>query len=204
VSAAAEHWEHIYATRPSAELSWYQRSPSISVRLIRAAAASPAAAVVDIGGGASLLVDHLAGAGFTDLTILDVSAQALDEVRRRLDDKSAGVSFVHHDVLMWAPNRRYDVWHDRAVFHFLTEREDRDRYVDKAQRALREGGTAIVGVFAEDGPTHCSGLPVSRYSPEQLNDAFAGGFTPVRHEREEHVTPTGVVQPFTWVVLRRS
>jgi 2-polyprenyl-3-methyl-5-hydroxy-6-metoxy-1,4-benzoquinol methylase len=204
MSAADEHWETIYRSRSSTEVSWFQRSPRTSVQLIESAASSHSAAVIDVGGGASLLVDRLAERGFTDLTVLDLSDHALDEVRRRLATKAAAISFVHHDVLTWSADRLYDVWHDRAVFHFLTESDDKDRYVEQVHRALHEGATAIVGTFAEDGPTHCSGLPVSRYSPEQLDSAFDGAFTAVRHEREEHITPNGVMQPFTWVVLRRA
>ncbi len=198
-----DHWEHLYATRPSTEVSWYQRLPATSVRLVESSAPGPSGAVVDIGGGTSSLVDHLSRDGYTDLTLLDISEHALDEVRRRLGDRSARVNFVHYDVLKWEPERRYDVWHDRAVFHFLTDATDRDRYVDVASRALRDGGIAIVATFADDGPTHCSGLPVSRYSPADLDAAFAAAFSPLRHEREEHITPAGVVQPFTWAVLRR-
>ncbi len=204
VPALGDHWENLYASRSSTEVSWYQRSPTVSLRLIKSVASSPTAAVIDVGGGASRLVDHLRHEGFTDLTVLDVSEHALDEVRHRLADETGAVHFLHDDVLTWRPNRRYDVWHDRAVFHFLTEPSDKDRYVNTAYRALSEVGVAIIGTFAEDGPTECSGLRVSRYSPTDLDSTFAATFSPIGHEREEHVTPSGVVQPFTWAVFRRS
>jgi SAM-dependent methyltransferase len=198
-----EHWEHLYETTPSTAVSWYQRSPTISLRLITSIVSARDAALIDLGGGASLLVDHLLAEGFTDLTVLDISEHALDEVQRRLASKAGRVRFVHQNVLTWNPERRYDVWHDRAVFHFLTDPVDRDAYVTTAARAIRDGGIAVLGTFAEDGPTLCSGLAVSRYSPQDLDAVFADSFAPIAHEREEHVTPNGLVQPFTWTVLRR-
>lgn len=203
MTSVGDHWEDVYATKSSNVVSWYQRLPSISLRLIESVAPADAA-VIDIGGGASLLIDHLLDKRFMDLTVLDVSQAALDEVRNRLGNRSGSVSFVRHDVLTWTPTRSYDVWHDRAVFHFLTDAADRQRYIDLAQETLRPGGMAIVGAFAEDGPTHCSGLPVCRYSPEALDSAFFPAFVPLAHEREEHTTPAGAIQPFTWASLRRS
>lgn len=198
------HWENVYATKRSTDVSWYQPEPTTSLRLIKAVTSAPDASIVDIGAGASLLVDNLLAEGFSDLTVVDVAERALAEVRSRLGDNARTVTFIRHDVSTWNPDRRYDVWHDRAVFHFLTEPNDRERYVDVAHRALRGGGVAIIGTFAEDGPTHCSRLPVSRYSFEDLAAVFAPAFVPVQHEREEHVTPGGNVQPFTWAVFRRS
>ena len=136
--------------------------------------------------------------------MLDVSGRALNAVAERLGGEVHGVELIRHDVLTWVPSRRYALWHDRAVFHFLTEPAARVRYVETAARAVRIGGTLVLGTFAEDGPTSCSGLPVSRASPEDLAEAFGDCFTPVHHEREDHITPTGVVQPFTWVVLERT
>jgi SAM-dependent methyltransferase len=204
MSDVRDHWDRIYATRSSTEVSWYERSPTTSLRLIESVASGPSAAVIDVGGGASELVDRLLREGFTDLTVMDISEHALDEVRQRLAGQAPPVRFVHDNVLTWEPDRRYDVWHDRAVFHFLTAPADRDRYVDIASRAVRDGGVAVVGTFDEDGPTHCSGLPVTRYSPQDLGAAFAAAFSPIGYEREEHITPAGVVQPFTWAVLRRT
>jgi len=204
VSTLGDHWEDVYTTKSSSEVSWYQRSPTTSIRLITASIASTSDPVLDIGTGASLLTDNLLADGLTDLTVLDVSRHALDEVRHRLGDKANGVTFVHADVLEWRPERRYMVWHDRAVFHFLTEPEKKRRYMETMRRALHADGTAVVGTFAEDGPTHCSGLPVSRYSGGELDDVFSASFTPIEHLREEHVTPNGIVQPFTWAVFRAS
>jgi len=199
----ASHWESIYATAASTELSWYEREPATSVRLIEEIASEPSAAVIDIGAGTSLLVDRLVANGFTDVTVLDIAQHALTEVQQRLGDHAQHVTFVHQDVLEWTPERQYDIWHDRAVFHFLTRTSARDRYVDLAARSIRPGGVLILATFAADGPTHCSGLPVARYAAHDLEHIFAAYFSLVTSEREEHVTPAAVVQPFTWVVLRR-
>jgi SAM-dependent methyltransferase len=203
VSGRARHWDEIYATIPVTELSWYERDPLVGLRLIGTIAPGPAASVVDVGAGSSSLVDHLLAAGFAAVTVLDVSGRALDVVRVRLGAASREVTFVEADLLAWEPGRRYDIWHDRAAFHFLTNEAARDRYVARAAGAVRAGGHLVLATFAEDGPTRCSGLPVTRYSPRELGNVFSPFFVRVAAEREEHVTPRGTVQPFTWVVLRR-
>jgi trans-aconitate methyltransferase len=204
MSERGEPWERTYATRSDTELSWYEREPATSLRLIESVASGSLAAVVDIGGGTSTLVDRLLDLGFEDLTVLDISANALEQVRTRLGDRAGRVQFVHHDVLTWEPDRHYDVLHDRAVFHFVTLADERAQYVEVVGRALRSGGAMVIATFASDGPTHCSGLPVTRYSPNDLAQTFSERFSLVAHELEDHITPTGVVQPFTWAVLRRS
>jgi ubiquinone/menaquinone biosynthesis C-methylase UbiE len=201
--AGGDHWEDIYASTAATDSSWYEPEPAASLRLIEQIGPTPSQAVIDVGAGESLLVDGLLARGFTDITVLDVSRNALTNVERRLGEGARHVTFVHHDVLTWTPDRTYDIWHDRAVFHFLTERTDRDRYVDIAARAIRVGGHLVLATFAEDGPTQCSGLPTSRYSALDLEATFAEYFTLDEHERAEHVTPRGIVQPFTRAVLRR-
>jgi SAM-dependent methyltransferase len=202
--SAEDHWEGVYSSRSSADVSWYERDPVTSLRMIDALGLAPTAAIVDVGAGASSLVDHLLAKGFADLTVLDVSPQALDEVRGRLGERADEVTFVAHELLTWAPDRRFDLWHDRAVFHFLVDATDQQRYVRLARRTVRPGGAIVVAGFAEDGPTQCSGLPVARHSADDLAATFAPHFTLIAHDREEHVTPMGVVQPFTWATLRRS
>jgi len=204
VPVKREHWEQIYETRPTDQLSWYQREPATSHRLVTAAAPDRSAAIIDVGSGVSALVDRLLDDGYRDVTLVEVSGHALDAVRARLGDRTPAVVFVRSDVLDWSPDRAYDVWHDRAVFHFLNNDADRARYVERATEAVRPGGALIVASFAADGPTHCSGLPVRRHTADDLAGAFAGGFTLQSNEREEHVTPAGGVQPFTWAVLRRD
>ena len=200
---ASAHWDHIYTSIRSTEVSWYARDPAASLRLVDMVASSPSVAVIDVGAGASLLVDRLLVDGFTDVTVLDVSQHALAETKQRLGEQAQHVTFVVHDILTWQAERQYDIWHDRAVFHFLTEDTHRDRYVEVAARAIRVGGGLVLATFAEDGPTRCSGLSVSRSSAEDLERAFSGFFSLVEHEREAHVTPGGAVQNFTWAVFRR-
>jgi 2-polyprenyl-3-methyl-5-hydroxy-6-metoxy-1,4-benzoquinol methylase len=184
-------------------VSWYEREPETSLRLIESTASGTDLEVIDVGGGASLLVERLLARGFSDVTVLDVSQHVLDEVRSRLGERAPRVQLVCADVLAWVPRRRYDIWHDRALLHFLTDPAERDRYVEVVEQAVRDHGTLVVGTFADDGPTECSGLPVVRYSADELASLFSGSFVLVAHERDEHVTPGGVVQPLTWVVLRR-
>jgi len=199
-----DHWDHVYESRPLTELSWFQCHPETSLRLIEAAASGPSSAVVDVGSGASELVDDLLARGFTDITLVDISRRALEKVGERIGNETRRVSFVNQDLLTWVPEPRYDVWHDRAVFHFLTERVDRERYIGIVGDAVCGGGKLVLGTFAEDGPTSCSGLPVCRYSADDLADTFAPSFAMVGHEREEHLTPSGATQSFTWAVLQRT
>jgi 2-polyprenyl-3-methyl-5-hydroxy-6-metoxy-1,4-benzoquinol methylase len=204
VGQSADHWDGIYSTGHSETRSWYEPAPIQSLRLIDKATSDKAAAIIDLGAGTSMLVDHLLDQGFTDVTVLDISAEALHEVGRRLGGRATGATFVCHDVLRWQPERQYDVWHDRAVFHFLSDPAQRSRYLSVAELGVRAGGVLIVATFAEDGPTQCSGLPVARYSADELADAFAVRFEPVHRERELHQTPAGAVQPFTWMILQRT
>jgi SAM-dependent methyltransferase len=199
-----DHWERVYATRSTTQVSWYEREPATSLGIIDGVGLDASAAIIDVGAGASSLVDCLLNRGFTDLTVLDISQRVLDEVHQRLGKPACQVTFVAHDVLTWEPDRRFDLWHDRAVFHFLVDSADQHRYVQLVGRAVRHGGTVIVATFADDGPSMCSGLPVSRYSATGLAATFSPTFTRIADQREEHVTPTGIVQPFTWAVLRRT
>jgi trans-aconitate methyltransferase len=203
MSEQQDHWEGVYTSRPSTDVSWYERDPATSLRLIEQVAAKQSSAVIDIGAGTSLLVDRLLARGFDDLAVLDISDHALSEVRARLGGRAQGVTFLRQDLLTWTPDRQYDIWHDRAVFHFLTVPSDRDRYVELAASAICSGGSLVLATFAPDGPVQCSKLDVSRYSDQDLAETFSASFVVAHHEREEHVTPRGIVQPFTWVVLTR-
>jgi SAM-dependent methyltransferase len=199
----AAHWESVYRLKRPEEVSWFQREPSVSIRLIRHAAPHPTAAILDVGGGASRLVDHLLLAGYSDVSVLDVSATALAEARTRLGKAASRVRWLKADMLnvSLAP-RSVDVWHDRAVFHFLTEASQRAAYVEQVRRAVRPGGHVIVATFAEDGPQTCSGLSVDRYSPETLHAEFDDGFELVDAVREQHITPAGVTQSFVYCLCR--
>lgn len=201
--STAAHWNDVYAGQAVDAVSWFQARPETSRRLLVAATDRSGAAVIDVGAGASGLAEVLLDQGWTDVTVLDVAADALAVVRGRLAARSAVVSFVVADVLTWEPERQYDAWHDRAVFHFLVTAADRRRYVDTPARAVKPGGVLVLGTFACDGPTRCSGLPTARFDAEGLEPEFVSAFEGVRTEREEHRTPDGGVQSFTWVVLRR-
>jgi trans-aconitate methyltransferase len=191
------HWQDVYEHRSPEQVSWYQREPGMSVELIRRAGATK---VVDVGGGASVLVDRLLDLGL-EVTVLDVAEAALERSRARLGERAADVTWVVADVTEWRPEARFDLWHDRAVFHFLTEAGDRAGYRGALVSALAPGGHAVIATFAPDGPERCSGLPVVRWSAEGL--AAELGLELVAREREAHVTPGGSVQPFTWALLRR-
>jgi cyclopropane fatty-acyl-phospholipid synthase-like methyltransferase len=197
----AGHWDDRYRTVGSTSVSWFQDRPSLSLRLLAEAGVGPGSRVVDVGGGASRLVDELASSG-VQVTVVDLSAAALAEARGRVLD--ASVSWVVADVRTWEPDGEVDAWHDRAAYHFLTDEADRARYWDVARTHVRQGGHVVIATFAEDGPEMCSGLPVVRYSPDELAAAMGPGFEAVRSERETHVTPSGGEQRFTWVLARRA
>lgn len=201
-SASAAHWDRVYADQDCDQVSWYQTRPMTSLRLI-AKADLPAGRAVDVGAGESTLADELLAAGWDSVTLLDVSQAALADARQRLGDYGHRVEFVATDVLSWKPQQHFDVWHDRAVFHFLTEPAQQRLYVATAARAVRSGGSVVIGTFADDGPIECSGLPTARYAAETLVALLRDDFTPMHFEREEHLTPTGTVQPFTWLLLSR-
>ncbi|MBV1851808.1 class I SAM-dependent methyltransferase [Catellatospora tritici] len=200
---ATAHWQAVYDRTEPRSVSWYQDEPATSLRLLSAAGTRPGSSVIDVGGGASTLVDALLERGVTDVTVLDVAESALGVARRRLGDRAGVAHWMARDLLTWSPLRRYGVWHDRAVFHFLTAPADRDRYRRVLEAALAPHGQAVLGVFAPDGPQTCSGLPVARYDAQELAAQFPG-FQVEQVEREEHHTPAGHVQPFTWLRLRRA
>jgi 2-polyprenyl-3-methyl-5-hydroxy-6-metoxy-1,4-benzoquinol methylase len=197
------HWQQVYKEKGEYQVSWFQDRPGISLELIDAVGAKPSAAIIDIGGGASRLVDVLADRGHSDLTVLDLSESAILIARARLADRAARVKWIVADVTQWEPSRVYDLWHDRAAFHFLTEALDRGAYVDRLIKAVRSGGHAIIGTFALDGPERCSGLPVVRYDAAQLSAALTSSFALVDTRRDDHKTPWGAIQHFQFSVFRR-
>lgn len=200
-----DHWEKVYTTKASSEVSWFQEHAQLSLKLIQKAAVSPAASIIDVGGGASTFVDDLLAHGYENITVLDISAAALTAAKARLGSQAEGVRWLEAGILdAELPNHSYDVWHDRAVFHFLTTQEERHAYVQKVQRALKPGGMVIVATFAEDGPTMCSGLPVMRYSADELHAEFGEPFIFLRHEKEFHTTPIGNVQKFVYCLFRKT
>lgn len=200
---AAARWDAAYAHGDDTR-SWFEKHPGMSLRMLAAAGVSAADAIIDVGGGASPLTGALLDRGFRDLTILDISAAGMQYARDRLGERAELAHWIAADVLSWHPPRRYQAWHDRAVFHFLTTGEDRQRYRCTLDTATAPGAVAVVGCFALDGPRHCSGLPVARYSPAQLARQVGTSWQVISQDREEHLTPAGTTQPFTWIALRRQ
>jgi SAM-dependent methyltransferase len=198
-----KHWEGVYEERAPESVSWYQDTPRSSLELIEHTGVGRDAAILDVGGGASRLVDHLHSRGYRDLSVLDLSESALARARDRLGDAALDVGWIRADVTRAALEHHYDVWHDRAVFHFLVEVDDRARYGEVMRRAVPVGGHVIVATFASDGPERCSGLPVVRYSPEALRAALGPGVELVETWEEDHLTPAGRVQRFVFCRFAR-
>ncbi len=197
----AEYWNERYATIGGSAVSWFQESPDISLRLIGEVPADDA--IVDVGGGASGLAGALQRAGHTDITVVDLSAEAIKQGLERTEDPGS-ITTIVTDVREWQPSAQYQVWHDRAAYHFLTDPADQENYWSKVRSSVPVGGTVVIATYAEDGPEMCSGLPVTRYSPEELTAAMGSGFTVTHSEREIHVTPTGAEQRFIWLVAKRT
>lgn len=198
------HWDNTYAAKGEAGVSWFQNWPGISLELIAAAGGTPRSAIVDIGGGASHLVDVLVDEGWRAVSVLDVSANAIGLDKARLGDAARHVDWIVADVTEWVPARTYDIWHDRAAFHFLTDPQDRAAYVERLLAALKPGGHAIIATFALDGPEKCSGLPVVRYDPAELARVLGSAFTLVAERRQVHSTPWFSAQAFQFSLLRRA
>ena len=199
-----DHWENVYATRAPEAVSWYQAHADLSLRLIQGTGVTAGASIIDVGGGTSTLVDDLLAAGFTNVTVLDISGSALAEAKRRLGASATKVRWLETDITQEAlPIHGFALWHDRAVFHFLTTPEDRAAYVQSVLRAVKPGGHVIVATFAENGPAQCSGLPVIRYRADQLHSEFGGSFSLLRHEEEAHHTPFGTIQQFIYCYCRK-
>lgn len=193
------HWDTVFQTRQPAEVSWYQPHLQQSLALIREAALPKDAAVIDVGGGASTLVDDLLQDGFKDLTVLDLSGAALAASKARLGPQAAQVTWMEADVLTAAlPAQRYGLWHDRALFHFLLSPEDQARYLRQVRQAVKPGGTVIIATFGPHAPPRCSGLDIVRYNPESLARAFGGTLRPVAKTTEQHQTPAGRIQEFVY------
>jgi SAM-dependent methyltransferase len=198
-----DHWEKVYTTKAPDSVSWFQAHADMSMRLIRASGLGHEAAIIDVGGGASTLVDDLLEGGYANVTVLDLSAAALAESRHRLGARGIGVKWVEADITRttFAPHS-IDLWHDRAVFHFLTRQEAREAYVKQVLRALKPGGHVIMATFGSNGPTQCSGLPVMRYAPDELHAEFGEAFTMLTHEEQVHHTPFGNDQQFIYCMCR--
>ncbi len=198
-----QHWDRAYG-HGDATCSWFQERPNGSLAMFERAGVTSDDSVIDVGGGAARLVDELVARHFRDVTVLDVSEVGLGHDRARLRADADRVTWLVADVLDWAPTLTYRVWHDRAVFHFLTTEEDQHRYLHALHAATRPGSVAIFGCFDLDGPSSCSGLPVARYDPAGIAERVGQRWELVAEDREEHTTPSGFVQPFSWAALRRT
>ena len=203
VSDRQSHWQTVYLTKGEQEVSWTQADPQPSLRLIETFAPGKHASIVDVGGGASRLVDALLQHGFDALTVLDLSEAALRATRERIGPAGEKVRWIPDDATTWQPPRAFDIWHDRAAFHFLVEERDRSAYLDRMIDGVAAGGHAIIGTFALDGPEKCSGLPVRRYDPASLAETVGESFELIAHEPHRHLTPWNTTQSFQFSVLRR-
>ena len=198
-----DHWEGVYSAKDDNSLSWFQQHTEPSLGLIRHHAQSKSARIVDVGAGTSRLVDELLDDGFSSITLVEISRSALDRTARRLGGKIERVTYIRADVTNWMPEDVWDIWHDRAVFHFLTETSDQDAYLETLRAGTASGSIVIIGTFALDGPEKCSGLPVQRYSAELLEARLGSDFKLLESMRCIHLTPAKKEQPFSFVVFRR-
>jgi SAM-dependent methyltransferase len=197
------HWENVYSTKSETDVSWFQESPAPSLELIHLVKAKRSDAIIDVGGGASRLIDSLLAEGFGDVTVLDLSSAALDTARKRLGVKGEEVKWIAVDATLWEPPQAYDVWHDRAAFHFLTDAAQQAAYIERLKRALKMGGHLIMGTFALDGPDKCSGLPVARHSSDSLAELLGPDFELIDSRRHDHSTPWHSVQRFQFTTFKR-
>jgi 2-polyprenyl-3-methyl-5-hydroxy-6-metoxy-1,4-benzoquinol methylase len=199
-----KHWEKVYTSKADTEVSWFQEHAQRSLKVIRDANIPTSASIIDVGGGASTLVDDLLANGYEHLTVLDLSGAALVTAKARIGACTADVQWLEADILaVELPSHAYDVWHDRAVFHFLTTEDERHTYVQKVLQMVKPGGLVIIATFAEDGPTQCSGLAVMRYSANELHAEFGAQFELLGHEKETHHTPGGNEQKFVYCFCRK-
>jgi 2-polyprenyl-3-methyl-5-hydroxy-6-metoxy-1,4-benzoquinol methylase len=197
------HWENVYEKKLSTEVSWYQAHPTVSLELIASTGINHDSGIIDVGGGASALVDKLLDEGFKDLTILDISSQAMDYAKNRLGKRAENVNWIEADITDFDSSVKYDLWHDRAVFHFLINEEDRKRYVACMNKSLNPGGHVIISTFAIDGPLKCSGLPIERYNPEKMKNELGDFFNFIRSADETHRTPSAIEQKFTYFYFKK-
>jgi SAM-dependent methyltransferase len=196
------HWETVYETKSPQEVSWTQETPQISLDFIQSFKFNKDVRIIDIGGGDSLLVDHLLDLGFTNISVLDISAQAIERAKKRLGERATMVQWIVSDINDFQPDGTYDLFHDRAAFHFLTSPKEINRYVDLVANHAKN---LVIGTFSTDGPLKCSGLEITQYNESSLNDLFqAGGFTRINNKREEHQTPFGTSQNFVFASFNKS
>lgn len=198
-----EHWENVFATKAGNEVSWFQEYPKLSVDFVKALELPLDAKIIDVGGGDSYFIDSLLEFGYTNLTLLDISSHAIERIKKRLGDKAANVNFIVSDVMNFNPTIHYDYWHDRACFHFLTQREEVSKYADITSEAIVKGGSLVLGTFSDDGPKKCSGLDITQYNQESLRLIFERDFELTGCFTEDHKTPFDTVQNFLFCSFRK-
>lgn len=198
------HWEGVYTQKKTTEVSWYQAHPEHSLALINSTGQGTGARIIDVGGGASTLVDHLLASGYCNITVLDIAYGAIEQAKARLGNQASLVTWVEDDITGYRPGKQFDIWHDRAVFHFLTAEEDRSSYLAVLDKALKPDGQAIIATFAENGPGQCSGLNVACYTAETLSRALGPGYRLAETLTEDHHTPHGGVQQFIYCRFCRT
>ncbi len=199
-----QHWEKVYRSKQLNEVSWYQPTPAVSLAFLDELAVAKEAAIIDVGAGDSLLVDHLLEKGYSDITVLDISSAAIDRAKKRLGAKATRVKWIVSDITGFVPLRQYDCWHDRAAFHFLITRKQVTSYLSVAKKAIAPGGKIVIGTFSETGPSTCSGLPVKQYSETTLTGLVKKWFQKIKCLQTDHVTPFNTIQRFLFCSFKRN
>lgn len=198
-----KHWEDIYQTKALTEVSWYQPTPETSLDLINDFGLPKDAAIIDVGGGDSLLAEHLVLQGYTNITVLDISASALERAKKRMGKDAEKIKWIVTDITEFQPTEKYDLWHDRATFHFLTSENDVQTYLQKVNQSVNENGKIIIGTFSEDGPLKCSGIEIQQYNDVKLSDRFANIFKRLKCFTIDHLTPSNKIQNFIFCTFSK-
>lgn len=198
-----DHWENIYTAKAPQELSWFQSEPTISLQIIKNLS-DVNSSIIDVGGGESVLVDYLIDLGYLDMSVLDISNKAIEHVKKRLNEKAINIEWHEKDITQFIPLRTYDIWHDRAVFHFLTDQKSKDSYIKALKAATKKGSHIIIATFSKDGPTKCSGLDIVQYDDSSIESELGDQFQLLASQSEIHITPAGNEQRFIYFLFRRK
>jgi len=204
MTKSKDHWEKIYQAKSPLEVSWYQSEPGLSLKLIKNCSLNKNDAIIDIGGGASLLVDKLCELGYQQISVLDISDNALQHARDRLTNKAGEIEWITADITEFSPAQQFSLWHDRAVFHFLTAASDRKKYIDNLTTSLKPGGYLILAAFSIGGPTMCSGLEIVQYDRSKLQNELGKPFRFIDEKNETHITPGNTEQVFTYYRFQKE
>jgi len=199
-----KHWEDIYQSKKIDEFSWFQPEPIVSLELIKQVGISPSAKVIDIGGGDSLFVDHLIKLGFTSIAVLDISQTAIDRAKNRVNQENCLIKWINSDITTFVSSEKYDLWHDRATFHFLIEEKEIENYMQLLKNNIKKDGIVVIGTFSENGPKKCSGIEIKQYSENSMNQLFADGFQNIKFKTVQHITPNGNSQNFIFGCFKKK